>query len=313
MILDKLNAQGLRITSVTDKLHVIHGSNRGRSPFCNSFLVLDRMNILFDTGCGADIMEKLCHTVRIDRVFVSHSHLDHTSGCRFLQDNSGVEILVPEEDSDTISTAESLALRFVGEGLFTSWMETYPALTGFQDFIVSSTFSQEHEFSSGSLEFVALYTPGHLNDHYCFWMPEEKILLGFDIDLSPFGPWYGNLESDIPLFKDSIAQVMELPAEIYLSSHARPIKNPYIKKRLSAFAAFFEERDRQILSLLSETPFMTRADIVRISPIYDADHASVSDDLLWFGEEQMVGKHLEGLVDKGLVLKEGEGYRLSGR
>jgi len=46
MILDKLNAQGLRITSVTDKLHVIHGSNRGRSPFCNSFLVLDRMNIL---------------------------------------------------------------------------------------------------------------------------------------------------------------------------------------------------------------------------------------------------------------------------
>ena len=311
MILDKLTAQGIRITSVTDRLHVIHGNNRGRAPFCNAFLVLDTVNCLFDAGCGTDIIEKICSEVRIDRVFVSHSHLDHTSGCWLLQKSLGSEIMVPEEDSDTIATAELLAMRFVGDQLFTAWMETYPALTGFQDFTITSTYSHEHEFSSGSMSFVALYTPGHLNDHYCFWVPDEKILMGFDIDLSPFGPWYGNLECDIALFKNSIDQIMEMPAEVYLSSHARPLKKPYIKKRLHAFRAFFEERDRQLLGLLSQSPLMGMEDLVRLSPFYDADHASVSDELLWFGEEQMIRKHLDGLIDKGLVVREGERYRVS--
>jgi glyoxylase-like metal-dependent hydrolase (beta-lactamase superfamily II) len=311
MIPEKLTAQGIRITSVTDKLHVIHGNNRGRSPFCNAFLVLDTVNCLFDTGCGPDIIEKICSEVRIDRVFVSHSHLDHTSGCWMIDKTLGSEIMVPEEDSDTIATAELLALRFVGEQLFTTWMETYPGLTGFRDFTITSTFSHEYEFSTGSLSFVALYTPGHLNDHYCFWVPDKKILMGFDIDLSPFGPWYGNPECDITLFKNSIARIMELPAEVYLSAHARPIKNPYIKKRLHAFRAFFDERDRQILGLLSQSPLMGIEDLVRLSPFYDADHASVSDELLWFGEEQMILKHLEWLLEKGLIVQEGECYRLS--
>lgn len=307
MAVDRLSSLGVRITSVTDRIHVIHGNNRGRSPFCNAFLVLDTVNMLFDTGCGLDIIEKLLAEVRIDRVFVSHSHLDHTAGCRLLQER-GSEIMVPAEDSDTIATAELLAQRFVGDGLFTTWMDTYPALTGFQDFTVTGTFSHEQEFSSGHTSFVALYTPGHLNDHYCFWSPDEKILMGFDIDLSPFGPWYGNPECDIDLFRDSINQVMAMPMEIYLSAHARPLKNPYITKRLQAFASFFDERDRMILELLEDAPTMGIEDLVRVSPFYDADHACLSDELLWFGEEQMIRKHLTGLKEKGLLMEEGERY-----
>lgn len=308
MALDNLTKIGIRITSVSDRLHVIHGNNRGRSPFCNAFLVLDTVNVLFDPGCGIDIIEKLCSEIRIDRVFVSHSHLDHTAGCRLLQELSGCEIMVPEENCDSIATAQLLARRFVDDELFTAWMDTYPALTGFRDFTVTGTFSHEHEISSGSLSLVALYTPGHLNDHYCFWVPDEKILMGFDIDLSPFGPWYGNPESDILLFKDSIARIRKLPAQTYLSAHARPLKNPYIKKRLENFASFFDERDRMILGLLENAPRMGVEDIVRLSPFYDADHAGLSDELLWFGEEQMIRKHLDGLVEKGLVVQEHEGY-----
>ena len=105
--------------------------------------------------------------------------------------------------------------------------------------------------------------------------------------------------------------VLEIPAEVYLSSHARPLKEPYIKKRLHAFAAFFEKRDRQILDFLSQSPLMGIEDLVRLSPFYDADHASVSDELLWFGEEQMIRKHLEGLLGRALIVQEGELFRLA--
>ena len=77
------------------------------------------------------------------------------------------------------------------------------------------------------------------------------------------------------------------------------------------YTAFFEERDRQILGLLSQSPLVAIDDLVRLSPFYDADHASVSDELLWFGEGQMILKHLEGLMEKGLVVREGERYRVS--
>jgi hypothetical protein len=53
---------------------------------------------------------------------------------------------------------------------------------------------------------------------------------------------------------------------------------------------------------------MAVEDLVRLSPFYDADHASVSDELLWFGEEQMIRKHLDGLMERGLVVHEGGGY-----
>lgn len=309
MILDKLTAQGIRITSITDRLHVIHGNNRGRTPFANAFLVLDKVNVLFDTGCGHDIIGKILSLTGIDRVYVSHSHLDHTAGSRLIQDLSGAEIVVPAEAGSSIAQTELLAVRFVGEPLVKVWMETYPPITGFQDFTIGSTFSHGQEISTGSLRFVALHTPGHLIDHYCLWEPDERILLGFDIDLSPFGPWYGNPESDIPAFRRSVVEIQALPAETYLSSHARPLKTPYIAKRLNAYASFFEERDEQILGLLARGELKGIEEIVRLSPFYSADH-SQHDRMLWFGEEQMVKKHLQALLERGLIVQENDLYRI---
>lgn len=311
MILDRLQSHGIRITSITEKLHVIHGKNRSRTPFANAFLVLDKTHVLMDSGCGLDIIRTLADEVGIDLVINSHSHLDHTAGNHLLQEISGSGIMVPAECRDTISRADLMAVRFVGEPLKHIWMETYPSMTGFKDFTINATFAHEQEINTGTMRFIALHTPGHLDDHYCFWEPDERILMGFDIDLSPFGPWYGNPECDIPAFKQSIIRVQAMPSEIYLSSHARPLKNPYIVKRLNAYVSFFEERDKQILSLFSSGQGMNMEEMVKRSPFYDADHSQL-DRMLWFGEEQMIRKHLEGLIEKGLVIQEGELFRITG-
>jgi glyoxylase-like metal-dependent hydrolase (beta-lactamase superfamily II) len=307
MILDKLQTAGIRITSISEKLHVIQGNNRSRTPFANAFLILDRKHILLDTGCGHEILHTVCREAGLDLVLNSHSHLDHTAGNCIVP--SGTEIMVPVEGKETISRAELMALRFVGEPLAGVWMATYPPLTGFRDFTFHSTYSHGEELSTGTMRFIAMHTPGHLNDHYCLWEPDQRIFIGFDIDLSPFGPWYGNLECDIGRFKKSLQKIMHMPAETYLSSHARPLRNQYISKRLMAYASFFEERDRQILGLLSSGRPRGLQELVKQSPFYEADH-SRPDKLLWFGEEQMVLKHLEGLTERGLVVKEGDVYRL---
>jgi len=310
MILDKLRSDGIRITSINDMLHVIHGNNRSRTPYANAFLVLDETNVLLDSGCGHEIINTLCRQVVIDKVINSHSHPDHTSGNWLLKEISSPEIYVPGNNIESISHTELLAARLVGEELSRLWIEAYLPATGFQDFEPSSSFTHGHEFKTGRSRFIALYTPGHLGDHYCLYEPDDHILIGFDIDLSPFGPWYGNPECDIPSFKRSIDEVLAIQTDIYLSSHAKPIKAPYIAKRLSSYASHFQTRDKKLLACLSNNRPTSLDELVRLSPFYGADY-SVMDKILFYGEEQMIAKHLSGLLAKGLIVQEGDFYRIS--
>jgi glyoxylase-like metal-dependent hydrolase (beta-lactamase superfamily II) len=296
---------GLRATDITGTISVVQGNNRGRSPFSNTVCILDRTHMLMDTGCGHDIIGKLREDLGIDRVILSHSHLDHTGGTWLLSTDGRTEISVPSEGAGSISKGDSLALRFVGQDLAKDWKELYIPITGFRDFSFSSQFSNGTEFPLGENRFIALHAPGHLQDHYCMWEPDRKILIGFDIDMSPFGPWYGNPESDIALFLQSIAMIKSLPVEIYISSHARPMKGPHFMKRITQYEATFEARDRIILDLLPPDRPVSLDEVVDKSPIYTADYTLHPDKMLRFGETQMVEKHLLRLASRGLVELDG--------
>lgn len=296
----RLQDLGLKITAVTDQIHVIQGKLRSRSPFSNSILVLDKVNAIIDTGCGLEIIRKLINTVDIDLVLNSHSHPDHTSGNWLLQEVSCPDIIVPANNKDSICRADKLAPRLIGNTLAQLWKDTHLAFTGFKDFSIISSFEEGDEFDMGLTRFVTIYTPGHLNDHYCLWEPEKKILIGFDIDLSPFGPWYGNEESDIDAFKASIERIKAFPIDIYISSHARPVKASHLSKRMASYEAVFDHRDAIILDLIPRDGWISLEDIVKRSPIYGYDYA-FEDKILFYGEANMIKKHLQGLIDKDKV------------
>lgn len=307
--LDRLHLSGIKTTSITDTIHVIQGNNRSRSPFANAILILDKTHALMDAGCGPKIMETTARLAGIDIVITSHSHPDHTAGVHLIQEISNPSIAVPEEHAQSISCADSLALRFVGKDLAQLWKDYYLPVTGFRDFTPTETFTHGHEFLFGKTRFIALHTPGHLEDHYCLVEPDKKIIIGFDIDLSPFGPWYGNPESDIGQFKKSIAMVNSLPADVYITSHSKPVKGSYISKRMHVYANAFDERDTAILRNMSGSNWWDAEDIVMKSPIYQVDH-SEPDRILKYGETQMVLKHIKGLIERGRITQQDGSFRI---
>ncbi len=308
MDMEQIRKRGIRFTSINERLHIIHGTGRSRSPFANAFLVTDRVCALIDTGCGLDILTKLLDLQPIELVINSHSHPDHTAGNWLVQGICSPEIAVPIEAASSIGSADKLAPRLAGAELASCWLETSLSVTGFRDFTLSSHFSEGHEFRLGRTRLVALHTPGHLADHYCLWEPEERIVFGFDIDLSPFGGWYGNAESDLGRFRASVDRLLSLPAEVYLSSHARPVRGAHIDRRLKAYRSIFDVRRERIRALVPVNAWKGPEDIAHLSPIYDVHHPD-SKTLLFYNETQMVRKHLDELVLAGELVHLDGGYR----
>ena len=298
MYIDELNKLGIRLTSITDTIHIIQGRNRSRSPFANAVLILDETIALLDSGCGLDIIERICSVVPIDIVINSHSHPDHTAGNQLIHELSGSEIIVPAESRDTIGDANKLATRLIGPELAKLWIDTSLAFTGYRNFRSSSSFDDGYEFFFGKTRLKALHTPGHIGDHYCLWEAKQKILIGFDIDLSPWGPWYGNPESDIAAFRRSLAKIMSMPVQAYIPSHAKPVKGRYVNKRLSSYQAVFDTREQNILSLIPAGTWVSPPEVVNSSPIYGFDYNKSQNKILMYDETNMVQKHLDQLVEK---------------
>ena len=129
-----------------------------------------------------------------------------------------------------------------------------------------------------------------------------------DIDLSPYGPWYGNRESDLHLLRESLALVSDLEANVIVPSHARPVKGAHVAKRLKAYSATLDERERLIESLLPPEPF-SAASLARLTPI--SGPLALSDSLTLEWETEMVRKHLEEMVLAGKLVNSGQLYSLN--
>ena len=63
------------------------------------------------------------------------------------------------------------------------------------------------EINLGQTKIKVIHTPGHTVGHCCFWFPEPEILFSADIDLSDFGPWYGNACSDLASLDNSLEKL----------------------------------------------------------------------------------------------------------
>jgi glyoxylase-like metal-dependent hydrolase (beta-lactamase superfamily II) len=307
MPIRKLISDGIKITDIDEQIHIIHGLNRSRSPFSNSFLITDRINLILDAGCGISIIETILKSIKVDLAVLSHSHPDHTSGS-WLLNSAGTCILVPSENADSIGNADKLATRMVGSDLSETWKSEYLPATGYRDFAYTETFTGGHEFSTGQINLTAIPAPGHTNDHYCLWEPDRKLIFGFDIDLSPFGPWYGNPESDIGLFIKSIAEIKALPFETYISSHAKPANRAHALRRLETYGSVIESRDRLIFDLMPQGIPVSTSDMTWISPIYGCDYKSKMDKILFYGESNMVSKHLARLADMGGIILQDDAF-----
>jgi len=277
----------LETLEIDQNIFFVRGKQRGRFPYSNSLVIKGR--VLLDLGLGLDIVRKLAD--RVEFAALTHIHPDHCGGA-WIFNEWGKRVLSPEGYETSV---DALARRFVDASLREDWKRFAMNVVGLRDFEVEP-------YSDGDTilrnpEITAMRLPGHTEDHHIFII-DGRIVFGSDIDLTSFGPWYGNPESDIKKFMRSIEKVMELDAEIFVSGHEDPVfGRDEIVERLQIYLEIFEKRNELLLGLLDKPK--TLEELVEISPFYRKK--PYIKNILDFFEGQMIRKHLNLLIERGKV------------
>lgn len=287
---------------ICDNVYLISTPNKGQFPYCYSFLIAGNENILIDAGTDKDILRAIDHDTGIDVLVISHSHPDHIRSWDAL---SHRKLYLPAETPDTVYDLEKLGERYMGtreRGIH--WVNTIARQLDIIPFREpDARFSHGTVFENGQTRIEAIYSPGHLDDHYCFFEHRSGTLITTDIDFTSFGPWYGNPEGKIKPFKESIETVMKMPYRRVCTSHKRPNEGDSTNW-FRVFMDGFERQKNRILELLGQGG-KTIDELVSISPFYN--NRFMDKIIQNVFEENMSLKNLEILMEEKRV------YEMNGR
>jgi glyoxylase-like metal-dependent hydrolase (beta-lactamase superfamily II) len=286
---------------IQPRVHLIRGANNARFPKANTLLVDDEILTLVDAGTKPDrilsTLKDLGHQPSdLDRIILTHYHTDHKGHAAHLREITECEVLChplakePVSSFDVMTKCIGINELRIREDWIRLVTEMLPHALG--DYVVDGVFDVDTPIDCGETSLLPLHSPGHTPDHTCFGLNGYETILLVDIDLTWFGPWYGNITSDIEDFKKSIQKIIDLEPSVGVSSHlVDPISNG-LENRLEKYLAIFEERDRKIIEYIDKG-----ADTIEKLAQLPTIYPRLPSPVIIAFEKFMLEKHIE-LLEK---------------
>jgi glyoxylase-like metal-dependent hydrolase (beta-lactamase superfamily II) len=276
------------------------GEKSGKYPDGNQVVVrgADTM-VVFDTPQVANRIPEVLAAA--DLAILGHVHEDHMAGLHLMP---GKPVHVHRADLQAAQSFEGLSRHYgypqpVLDNLRRKIEADFhyaprPDALGYADGAVWEL--------GGGVRVHAVHLPGHTAGHSVLLVEPEGIAFIGDIDLSSFGPYYGDATSSLADFRRSLARLPELPATRWITSHHKGVvhERTQFLELLQAFAARIDEREARLLQMLAAGP-QTLAELVRQRLLYPP-HA----DDLWIdcAEARSIDQHLQELAAAGCVQRD---------
>ncbi len=235
---------------LTQRVSVLVGTDNGKYPSGNSLVVRgDGEAVIIDPS--VDVVARGGAPVRVDAVINSHSHEDHLPGNGFFTD---AKVHIHDDDLPgarsldglmdvyglTGATRDAFARQIVEEFHYAA----RPDAEGFVD---------GHVWDLGRTQVEAVHLPGHTRGHSGFRISDGVFFLS-DIDLTGFGPYYGDAWSDLEQFEASLDQVRHEEADHYVTFHHKGVieGRERFLELLDDFRAVIPRRHGEMLAYLAE-------------------------------------------------------------
>ncbi len=284
-----------RIVSIGN-LSVLQGDNWGRFPLVNSLFLRGPVRVVVDPGSNTEFFEEILREGPVQVLLNTHYHGDHTRHNRLFSDAS---LHVPEADAPVYHSLDNLASYIGRKGREDEehWRWMAVEERGYKPRAVDVAYRDGEVYRFGDTTVEIVHAPGHTPGHSCLLFPELSAIYLADIDLTRFGPWYGNAASDIDLFLASIERVSRIKVDWYIPAHGRVIPGDEIEGRFEAFANVIVKREAHVLEILRQPRKI--AEVVAAHPVYRRQFEP--KDVFDFMEEMMVMNHLCRLLRLRLV------------
>lgn len=274
------------------------------------------------TALEQALAERSYTVADIQRVIVTHAHIDHFGLAARIARTAGAEVVAldssrPGLEAHATRSAWQQRAGFYGATLrraglpaeaiagavglaiggLARYAEAVPAVTPLADGDVVRLAGRD---------WLALHTPGHAIGHLCLYQPETRLLLSGDHliqhissnpVIEPPAPGETQRPRSLVLYLQSLRRVADLDVRVAWPGHGAPITDhrALIAERLQ----HHEARMNRILTVLDS----------RACTVYEITQTlfpQLSSLDIFLGLSEVIG-HLDILVERGLVVEEDEG------
>jgi glyoxylase-like metal-dependent hydrolase (beta-lactamase superfamily II) len=281
-----------RIGSVT----VLFGARGGKYPHGNSLVVTGRgQTVVIDPSLG--LLPRRAALPRADRILNSHCHEDHIAGNHLFP---AVPWHLHEADLPGIRSLDAMMAIYgypdpidgefrrvvVEEFHFTPRPDAVP-------------FRDGDVFDLGGARIRVIHAPGHTRGHCFFWIEPDDVLYLADVDLSSFGPYYGDAWSDLDDFERTLARLRPLAPRHWATFHHVGVidSRDAFLERLDRFEARIADRERRLIAYLRDAP-RSLTEIARHRFVYRPQDPIPFADAV---EARSMEQHLARLARAGCV------------
>ena len=214
----------------------------------------------------------------ISHILVTHTHTDHSPGCRPLQAQTG---------------APTYAFGPHGAGKLEEGVQVEEG--GDMDFTPDHLIKHGDIIQGGDWTVECVYTPGHTSNHMCFALQEQKALFTGDHVMGWSTSIISPPDGDMAAYMRSLELLLERDDAVYWPTHGPSIVDP--KAHVRAFIAHRLEREDQILKCIDEGTHLIR----EMVPLMYRD----TPEFMYPAAARSVLAAMENLLQKNKVVADG--------
>jgi len=230
---------------------VLIGTKNGKYPDGNSLLVRGRdAQLLIDPSLS--VADRAAELGSVDLVVQSHVHEDHVAGLFRFPDAA---VHAHRHDVLGLHGLDGLRTIYGYDGLDAAALQEW--VVGHFNYAPrpdAQPYDDGAHFDLGGAAVQAMHLPGHTRGHCFFRIEPVGLVYLADVDLSSFGPYYGDAWSDLDDFERTLAMARDIDAAYYATFHHIGViegKAPYLE-RLQRFTGVITDRERRLLDYLAE-------------------------------------------------------------
>jgi len=287
-------------------VRVYLGEKSGKYPDGNQVVVQGAdTRVAFDTPLVANRLGG--ELLDADLVVLGHVHEDHMAGLHRLP---RAEVHVHELDVEAARSWEGLARHY---GYSQPVLDEMHGMIKRDFHYAPRPDAKAYRDGAmwdlgGGVTVRALHAPGHTSGHCVLLVEPGGVAFIGDIELSSFGPYYGDATSNLADFRRTLEAVKQIPAQAWVTSHHKGVitDRATFLSLLRAFDARLDAREEAIAAYLAQMP-STLAELVAHRFLYPRGSSGA-----WYeeAERRTIEQHLDSLSRAGRAKDEGGRWRL---